>query len=61
MYEQVAGVVREVDVYRPGAAGTAGDPGARPMNVDELRAGLTRTEALLRQPPPNAGPEERVR
>ena len=50
-----------MDAYQPGAADAAGDPGARPMNAEELRAELTRREALLRQPPPNAGPEERAR
>ncbi len=61
MFERIAGVVREVDVFQPAGAGAEGGTGNRPMTMDELRADLARREALLQAPPPNAGPEERER
>ena len=61
IFEQLAGVVREVDVFQPAAAGGGAGGGSRPMTMEELRADLARREALLRAPPPSAGPEERER
>ena len=47
-FEQIAGVVREVDVFQAPGQAPAQAPTSRGMTMDEMRADLARREELLR-------------
>ena len=58
MFEKLAGLDRDTNVYETETAADGGEAGTRPMTKAELRSELDRREKLLQEPPPGVPREK---